>query len=563
MFFFSAFSPFASNPPWKKGLQLKKEDYLPVPPVFIQIKQEAGGEKTKDVFVDALTYREDEQEIDTAFLYKSLNRGEKVNEYIKTLKDYCEKFNLSKACLGYGRIHEFGAYNQTEDHEIAKKYYTLANNSISQSLLSFYHRTYEPKDYLSSVVENQNINSLTSTSVTLLESALSQANQHQYGKLLPNSCSSAASILGPIAKATQEMKFVYNVPHFNETYLKKIETSETPDDMYIRAMLLISNYYPSIKERKKARELLIKSIQGRNSTGAAALSYILLFEKQEDPSNEESKRFFDEALSIALQNNDCAAYHLQFLLNCDRYEEMQQIEITEMEDNLYSAKKRNYAPALDTCAERTKETAASDGTYKMLTKAYELGYIPAAYHKAERLINGNGVVADCDAGVETYRKVIETGPWSEFFNMYVRRGSEHAYLKMIDLGLTPEKEVKTDKIIYEEAKRGLSYLVNKRESRRGETRSLVWLALSTNITESMEYLDKMKTIEPAAQMIEPVLRAYVVIKNMPKYIHKQLSSDDSAIIAKYTKPVSILFVKTIAFTVFVIMISMRVKVALK
>ena len=185
MTFFSLFSPYATNPVWIKT-EVTHGDCFPVPPVFFAINQKMNNGQERKVFVDALTYENNNNnktEYDAYSIFMELNEGKKIKKNIQKIKDSCDQKNNSQACLGYGRIKEFGSYCQDQDLEIAKKYYEKANNVVSDSLLSFFYRTYSPEDYLKSILLLEDgLNNSYLNSLPIKEENTTKNNENEKNK---------------------------------------------------------------------------------------------------------------------------------------------------------------------------------------------------------------------------------------------------------------------------------------------------------------------------------------------------------------------------------------------
>lgn len=531
--------------PWKRGLMMDDPYYLPPPPVFKLITVDGNN-----MAVDDLTWNAtNEEEIQS--IYNALYIRDDVDLNINKLKTLCE-LNNHNACLGYGRIFEFGAYNQTQNHTIAREYYAKAvkyGSKTASSLLSFYHRYYD-KDIPLSIVE-------ADISPSAIESVLSRGNQHIEGKHRPFSCPSAYNVIKTTAETVTGM-FAFPIQRTlpNSTELARLTKSTDPLDMYNLAMTKIFTPYPSKHELKNVVRLLKNSFNAGYIQAGGPLAYILAFANVTNEVSQISD-YHQQALKI---EEPTALYLKYLLLNGKNYNGQYCDEILRL---LRISANQNYSPSIEILGGMFYYGFCGVG--RSNTKGYEyrshgasLGNFKAIYLAAEQLIGGDGVRYNCERGVEMTRQLIEFGPWTKFFDKYVSKGSEHAFLKMIDLGLTPMGAIKSNKTqsnTYEN-----NYLYHVRNARTGNDTSALWLALHTQLHEADEYFYRMTQLQTGTQVLVGPVKFYVMMRELPKYMAGKLSEDDAKLLVEYLRPMIINAIELVLFVSLMIMISVRVKI---
>ena len=141
------------------------------------------------------------------------------------------------------------------------------------------------------------------------------------------------------------------------------------------------------------------------------------------------------------------------------------------------------------------------------------------------LSGGDYVAADCQRAVKILRNLMEFGPWSAFLEKYVDRGSEVAYLKMTDMGLTLSMVVRTDKS-RESKNEEENYYKNIHSAMLGDIESLVWLAVKSSPHEAKEYIQKINAMQVSNIIVIP-LKMYIVFNNFVPWLKGQLKEEDA------------------------------------
>ncbi|EAX99144.1 hypothetical protein TVAG_115480 [Trichomonas vaginalis G3] len=528
---------------WKFTYMMDKSNYLPPPPVFKIIEQNSTS-----YFVDALTYPENETNPMNS-LYHTLRSGLDINETIQKIENLCENGN-SQACLGYGRIYEFGAFGTQEDHSIAQKYYLKADklgNNAAKSLLSFYHRTYEPLEIPKSVVESN-------LSWDYLESILPITNQYLEGKYRPYSCPSAYKTISRAADIIPTM-FIFpihrNIP--NSTELDRLSKSKDPIDMYNYAMSKIFIPYPTEQKVKNAIKLLNNSFNNGYKPAIGPITTLLKY--------QNSTKLFNQYLNIGVKMGDPTS----LLLKAGVLLGHTQPPCVEILSYLRQATNQNYAPGFFELGLMSYYGLCGVGRsnvngYMYFSQSASKGHFPSMLKVSQQLIGGDGAVANCDRSVEMLRQLIDYGPWVRFFDKYVQRGSEHAFRKMLDLGLTPSKNFLSSNSKDSRDANQFSYV---RNARSGNATAALWLAMNSPLHEAEEYFYRMSQMQLAAQSIVGPVKFYVMMRELPKYIKETMPEEDSKILVEYIKPLGGLLIEFILFITLIILISVRVKTILQ
>ena len=490
--------------PWKDTLRMTDLNYLPIVPIFRLTKI-----ADQQFFIDSLTEESYNGDNRTITIIKLLNRKENVNLNIQLLQTLCDTEHNPKACLAYGRIFEFGSYNQTENHTIAIQYYQKAvkyNDTDALGLLSFYHRYYK-QDLALSILE-------ADVSSPLVENIIPKSIQQFEGHYRPKSCpTSTRSLLGIGAALSSMSDFVFDVPDVNASEYERMKNSTDPKDLYTLGLIHLTEPYPS------SEDILIsyKYLQSAYSKGYVMAGTPLAFTAFLQGNLTLSDALFSKQVKI----HDVRAIYLfaiRLLSNNDID------DIRDGRNFMQEAKHLGFMPAIYQDAvysylglygyQRDARTA-----HKGFIKAATFNFLPASYQAANQLIGGDGAVVNCEVGYNMLMKMIDYGPWTTFLERYVSRGSEIAFLKMMDMGLTPNKVIKTNKI--EKTKkidRGDEYLKNIRLARNGDAAALIWLALESPLDETEEYLQKIASKEPAISILETPLRMTIFFKHFMGYM---------------------------------------------
>lgn len=536
-----------TSSPWKRAMLMNDTNYLPIVPIFQLM---SSKNKTITFLADSLTFGTTAEKISGKI--EELNKRKNVQQNLDKIRDMCDLEENGKACVCYGRILEFGSYNVTENITEAYKYYTKAQNLNETSalpMLSFYHRYYQ-KDIESSIIE-------ASASTSFVESSIPASIQHYEGKYRPKSCPAAARKLKDLSEAVAMMndEVFHTQQEMNETEYKRLKKSSDPKDQYKLAVYQLSQPYMDNKTLTSSIKLLNKSYENGYSQAGAPLARLqffknpkeslLLLRKFSDIGDPIANYAFSE-IAPALGNE-----FARLGLEC-----------------LKSAVNVNSLPAIHKFGEITYYglgvTRSAKDAYKIFSKGAVLGYKRSIYKMATMLLGGDGATVDCPRAVENLRKITDLGPWSSFFDRYVARGSEVAYLKMIDLGLTPCKFIPTNRTKgYMHADKDTEYLTYIRNARQGDDESIVWLALKSPLNEAEEYLLKLRQLKTTSRILELPIRAYLTIKNFRPWLKGELNPEDAEFISSKFGFFKLLFVFTTFFVTFMLLVIARVRVILE
>jgi TPR repeat protein len=526
-----------SNAPWKSGLTMKDPFYLPAPPMFALVQPLSyPGQILADLLsVEYSTSDSDDQFLPSAIL-NDLNSRADPDKSMSDLLRFCRDRASPQACLILGRIYEFGAYNQTENHTKAREYYERVaslNDTSSLSALSFMHR--HSGDVPLSMVE-------ADASLASVESALPAALQSERGFIRPLSCPEAARLLVPIATAVAEMTFFPLSPVDPSDVVRLMDSSD-PADLHRLAMYDLSRPYPSMTAAETAKDRLERALSAGHQESAAPLatlySYLL-------PGPINISRILD-ILRPAVILDDPAALlvsselylipELTWMFNPQR-------ALKEIE----AAAGSGYAPALHRMAEIRYWGLLGVGKnsthgFKLFSKAAAAGHRPSIVTAALMLLSGDGVVADCPAAIEMLKRVVDTGPWFTYLDKYLQAGSTHAFVKMVDMHLTPGSWTDIDapsevtaELIREMGHVPKAALRKARAAREGNESALLWMTLNSPLDEALEWLANVEMLPPDISMLSKPLRWFLIARALCQKLKGRLSEKEDLVLHEMLKP---------------------------
>ena len=524
--------------PWKVSLTRLNTSYLPVPPMFALARLNNGV----PVFIDRLVSRLENDTIVTdkrcGALLSELNNETNIEENIRELHERCNENADYHACLIVGRIWEFGAYNRTANQTTAMHYFRAAGklgNSVAQlPMLSFFHR-HNTQNVEMSLVEQD-------LSMVMLESSLAAANQYLKGILRPRSCPRAVKILVKVAEAVQHMKLI-ETDVIPEQLKQESSDLESPQYWYARALKQMSVPYPSLEELQVAEVMLKHAVNASYPPSYGAMSIVMrAMNKSSLKAQQEMMRLLHmghkvedtgssvEYAKLLIQKNIPAiatngAHILSKLADLGVPQAMTEFAILKYYGLLGVGRSNKIA-------------------FTLFERASAAGCQKATIHAAEQLISGDGAPADCERAASMLLRIIETGPWSQFFNAYVDKESPHAFLKMIDLGLTPSiavsvpaKKAFTKELLENTRVMNQSGAMRRiRAAQRGDWQSVIWLALTAGLEDAKMWIDRLAIMPSFASVFAGPIRNIVIAKNLVNWARGLLSDADIALLKSMIKP---------------------------
>lgn len=578
-----------SNAPWKEGLSMDDPYYLPIPPIFTVV---LPNKFPQPIIGDLLTIRSPKK-FKPAVLLHQLNMKINPNKTLNDLHRYCDTDNISHACLILGRIYEFGAYNQSEDQNLAYKYYLKVralNDSSSSAMLSFYHRYYD-YDIPASIIEADH-----SLQFKIVETTLSAAHQFEKGLTRPISCPAASRLLLPLADVTSKMTYFPQTTELNETEIAIMSNSSDPMDLYRLAMHELSVPYPSDSEIKIAKKRLKTSLSKGNPKAAAPLARISL-------SGLSGKINFTNILNIlnkGIQLNDPAAMTVLAEMISTKQNELKfsGFNPTKL---LNKASDSGYPPAIHILGFYTyfgfnNIPRSNTKGFELFSKAAAKGYPPAMFSAADQLIGGDGVVENCPAAISMLRRIVDVGPWAKYLEKYVNRGSKHAFIKMLDMDLTPSSWINlTDDTnskngnefglgIAKEKIEGNNFDVLNhlqmsnsfisqndgpitdsrikriRKAREGDSSSILWLSLMSPFAESIQWIDRLKLLPSPSYHLVPFVKAIVIFRASVDFVTGKIKQNDIPLLKQLIQPIVPKLFITGTTIVLMILLSARINI---
>lgn len=583
-----------SNAPWKEGLNMDDPNYLPIPPIFTVV---IPNKFPQPIIGDLLTIRSTKK-FKPAVLLHQLNMRINPNRTLSDLHKYCDVENISHACLILGRIYEFGAYNQTEDQIKAYQYYLKVralNDSTSSGMLSFYHRYYD-YDIPASIIEAD-----YSLNYKIVETTLSTAHQYEKGLTRPLSCSAASRLLLPLADVTSKMTYFPQTTELNETEIAMMSNSSDPMDLYRLAMHELSVPYPSENEIKIAKKRLKASLEKGNPKAAAPIARLSL-------SGLSGKVNISRILNIlnkGIQLNDPAAMTVLAEMMSAKQNDFKFSGINPT-SLLNKASDSGYPPAIHILGFFTyfgfsNIPRSNTKGFELFSKAAAKGYPPAMISAADQLIGGDGVVENCPAAISMLKRIVDVGPWAKYLEKYVNRGSKHAFIKMLDMDLTPSSWINlTDDVnINSNSEFGLGVAKQKidgsqtvdgnfdvlnhlkmsnsfisqdngpitdskikriRKAREGDSSSILWLSLMSPFAESIQWIDRLRLLPSPSYHLVPFVKTIVLFRASIDFITGKMKQNDIPLFKQMILPiVPKLFVIGITI-VLMILLSARINI---
>jgi len=540
------FKIWSSNAPWKTGIKLNDPEYLPVPPLFGLVKVKDNSDA---IIADLLTFAPGEMTNDTLNIVRELNERINSTQNLESLNDLCFINNNSQACLVLARIYEFGAYGKQENHTLSYELYKKAsdlNNTHALSVLSYYHRYPTNNDPISSIIESD-------ATMYSIDSILASSIQHSSGNLRPKSCSAAARILLPVAQSLCSLYLFPNTSPVNQTELERIQNSTQPMDLYTKAMAMIYVPYPSNKEKSFAKDLLKQAFEQGYQNAAAPLATLYL--NQAKPNISKAIHFLSKALVL----NDPAA----MLLASELFSisDSNLLNPSEAKRLVKGAASQGYAPAIHKLGILTYygligiPRSATKG-FELFSQAAAMGYRPSIFQVAQQMIGGDGVVVDCEKAVEMLRRIVDTGPWSDFYDKYVSNHSLHAYTLMNDLGLTPCEYVESSNDTKWNSTESLKIV---RAARDGNITAIIWLIFNSNLRDAEGLFIKLRQLDRTMAIIEKPLRAYIIIRGYFSYMQGKLDQNELPFLMSMASPFLSMILKLFTFILLSILIILRVQ----
>lgn len=559
MFFFSILSIFHSNAPWKAGYSMNDPDYLPVPPLFMIVKPDPSH---PEIFGDYLSINQDNTGFVSRSVLRDLNKRKDVNKSMETLKHACNN-RTAQACIVLGRIYEFGAYGQKESRARALNYYQRAlelGDRAALVPLSFFHRYYSvdiPRSVLEADSTDEYVESLLATSV-----------QHEKGFLRPSTCPGAAEKVLRVAQLAAAMNMFHHSKAVNETEAARLRNSTDPKDMYTLGMSMANVPYPSKDELKRARELLMKAYNMGNYHAAAPIIRIdVVLQPQQNFTYILD--FLDKALKI----NDPDAMLLAHELTS-----VNQVTVEQSYMYIKDAAQSGYPPAVHRMGELTywgllKIPRSNKEGFKIFMKAAATGYRPSMFWAARQLLGGDGADVNCMESLSMLRRIVDLGPWSTFLDKYVKRGSKHAFLKMLDMNLTPirlmkiqpetetiEKLVNTSLLAASELSTKSSVVIDKlRLAREGDYLSILWLVLNSNLADALQWLQRIESMPPRIAFLSKPLHTYLILKNLKYRSEGKLSQKEIQLLKECSQPYITFFLIVFTTITLLFAVSTRIK----
>ena len=487
--------------------------YLPAPPVFALYQPE---NYSYPIFVDLLVFTNNPNSHNTySHIIQDLNTRNNSEQRFEELHNLCDAHD-AQACFILGRIYEFGAYNKTENHEQSLHFYNLSytfGNIYVPALMSFFHRYYTNEIPLS-IAELENCSAM-------IESNIPTSFQYFYGFLRPKSSITAINKLKVLANAVTKIHLFPTAQKLSPAQVQQLSNSTEPKDMYNLGLHYLSIPYPSRKELKTAKKLFAKSLKEGVKESSIPMADILLH------LNKGLIKPLETLLSSFINGNNYASYLLSSIYlssqNSEHYSKGRKL--------LKDAALSGFPPAIAQVAELHYYGLFgfhrdSGTSYQYHLKAVSKGYLPSLLQASIQLVGGDGVSEDIGESYDLLRRIIYTGPWTCFFDKYVARGSKHAFLKMLDLGLIPkvylEKEAyseveaelyqtirQTYDVFNLQNKQGFSHF---RKALEGDSISLIWLITHAPILDTDKYLNQLKYHPSFAHYLVLPLRIFIIVK---------------------------------------------------
>lgn len=258
-----------------------------------------------------------------------------------------------------------------------------------------------------------------------------------------------------------------------------------------------------------------------------------------------------------------------------------------------------YPPAVHQAAEFTyyglfRIPRSAKAAYKLYIRAAASNYIPSMLHAAQQLLDGEGVNPNCQASVSLLRAIVDSGPWSTFYDKYVSlKQSKVAFIRMLEMGLTPpiwlnefndisEKagnirhlnQSEFDRMINQSlpfssyitkgiflfnllpsVQRDEKVLQKIREIRNGNYSSLLWLVLHSRIRDSLIWLDRLESLPFDTFYISQFARFIIMIKGIVNY--RNLDPYESSLLKMMLDPYMNDFLLIICTIALIFLVSIR------
>ncbi|KAH0791697.1 sel1 repeat family protein [Histomonas meleagridis] len=556
-----------SNAPWKTGLRMNDPNYLPVPPIF-GLVHSSSKINSQIIFGDFLSIIQNNSSFMGYKILNDLNLKTNVSYSFYQLRTACRN-KTGQACLILGRIYEFGAYGTEENHKKAFSYYQKALDYGDKNALiplSFYHRYYDV-DIPVSIVE-------TDSTAESVESLLSSSFQYEKGFLRPLSCPTASQLLVDISSLCTQMKAFPTSTPLNQSEVDRLINSTDPKDLYKLGLHEMSVFYPSRSEYRSAKSKFKKALQQGHLQSASAIARIQLIRKPQNTSKILS--FLRSAIKI--KDPEALLLASDLYMTIGRNDPMQ---LQKAYKYVKDAARTDYPPAIHKLGQITYygllgvPRSNTEG-YKLFKKAATKGFAPSMFDAAQQLLGGDGVTVDCQAALSMLRRIIDVGPWSLFFDKYVERGSKHAFLKMLDMKLTPIKWVKIEP--QNEAIRNLLEISNMEYSatenaetdetiekmrlvREGDAKSLLWLIMKSPLEESLEWIQAVEVMPPKIAILAKPLKWFIIAKNSLRMVKNQTSEKEQELLKVLLSPYLKRLFIVLATVCLVILVAVRFNIA--
>jgi hypothetical protein len=192
---------------------------------------------------------------------------------------------------------------------------------------------------------------------------------------------------------------------------------------------------------------------------------------------------------------------------------------------------------------------SSSKAYQLFVQAATAGHRPSLLRVADMLLSGDGTNVNCPEAIAHLRRIVDAGPWSAFFDTYQEAGSRHAFLKMIDMGLTPGgwQDISTENGTIGELIRMTGYVPDAlqtaagmkmvRAARGGDEGALIWLILRAPLGEAVEWLKRIELMPPTTAVLAPPLRWYVTTKGLLDWALRRLTDKEQGLLKTLVRPV--------------------------
>lgn len=202
----------------------------------------------------------------------------------------------------------------------------------------------------------------------------------------------------------------------------------------------------------------------------------------------------------------------------------------------------------------------SNEAFQLFSKSAANGYLKSMVSIAHQFLGGDGVISDPEQSLKYLRRVFQSLPLFKILNKYVERNSTHAFLRVLDLGLIPEKWVKVEsksptikKLLYFSKSLSKIREINpeiKQKAESGDNISILWMALNSEFLESLNWIKKMKDFNFPSSFISEIIKYYKLGEALFKYYHGELAFQEKVILFENLKEKSYILLISISFIAF-------------